>query len=773
MNGTKTDLKDKEGRITSLDDQQGLLRVELPLEIRVHGRGGQGGVTCAKLCALMYSNLGLFAQTFGDYGMERTGAPVRAYTRVDHVPIKNRNKVYVPGHLLILDPSLVGEGILDGVLPGALMLLNTQEGLSAFRGMYEQFRFATVDATGIARKHDIGSSAVVIVNTAIVGAYARLVGLPIRSIEETYSALGLHGDIGAAQDAYHSVAVRETSNLHDVPTAAPAAVLRTTAQVIALTDHTADMPTPLKTGWWRTQSPRYRTLQAPCHISCPAGNDIAGFLQELKQNGAEEAAQVLAKTQPLPSVCGRVCPAPCMTSCNRATHDGPVNIRGLERWVGDHSAGRLLDVETCPSPQKMAIVGGGPAGLAAAFALARAGHNLTIYESQPKLGGLLRSAIPSYRLPEDALDRDIHRMMQLGLKAHCGEPLDQRRIEELAAAYDAVVVTTGQARSRALDCAGVDLSGVEQGLEFLRRVKVEGGVKISGAVIVIGGGNTALDCARTAVRCGATKVRIVYRRGREEMPAIEEEIEETVAEGVELIPRRQPVRFRGKGRVTEIEFAEVKLGPPDASGRKRPLVTDRLSTIPCDHVLLAAGQYSDPEIFPSQWTIGEGRAYLCNQPMNVWLAGDLTTGAGTVAHAVGHGRKVAEDILDSLADRPMADVQVCTPVPNVASAEDIRLSHFPLTARHQDQHMPVASRISAFHEVNMGLANDLEAQRCFSCGHCTQCDTCLTYCPEGIISRSTGSYVINEEYCKGCGICVWECPRNAMQMTPQGYRSRP
>ncbi len=293
-----------------MDDQQGLLRVELPLEIRVHGRGGQGGVTCAKLCALMYSNLGLFAQTFGDYGMERSGAPVRAYTRVDNVPIKNRNKVYVPGHLLILDPSLVGEGILDGVLPGALILLNTQDDLSAFRGAYQQFRFATVDATGIARKHGIGSRAVVIVNTAIVGAYARLVDLPIREIEETYSAMGLHSDIGAAQDAYHSVAVREACNLQDVPAAAASAVSGTAAQVIALTNHTSDMPTPLKTGSWRTQSPLYRTLHAPCHAACPAGNDIAGFLHELKQNGVEEAAQVLAKTQPLPSVCGRVVPRP-------------------------------------------------------------------------------------------------------------------------------------------------------------------------------------------------------------------------------------------------------------------------------------------------------------------------------------------------------------------------------------------------------------------------------------------------------------------------------
>ena len=214
--------------------------------------------------------------------------------------------------------------------------------------------------------------------------------------------------------------------------------------------------------------------------------------------------------------------------------------------------------------------------MAAAFALVRAGHNVTIYDSQPKLGGVLRSAIPSYRLPEDALDRDIRRIMQLGLKARYGELLDARRVEDLAAAYDASVVATGRARSRDLDCVGANLSGVEQGLEFLRRAKAEGAVRIAGAAIVIGGGNTALDCARTAMRCGATKVSILYRRGREEMPAIEEEIEETIAEGVELILHRQPVRFQGNGRVTGIEFAEVNLGPPDASGRRRPLVTDRL-----------------------------------------------------------------------------------------------------------------------------------------------------------------------------------------------------
>lgn len=769
MNDTKADLTDKAPSTLS-EDQHGLPRIELPLEIRVHGRGGQGGVTCAKLCALVYSKLGLFAQTFGDYGMERTGAPVRAYTRVDRNPIKNRNKVYVPGHLLVLDPSLVAEGIVDGVLPGALILLNTQKDVSAFQGMYDQFRFATVSATEIARKHGIGSSAVVIVNTAIVGAYARLVDLPIGAIEQTYSSLGLHSDIGAARDAYHTVVVREACNVDPVPVAISAAPPKSAAQVMPLTDHTSDIPVPLKTGSWRIQSPSYRTLQAPCQAACPAGNDIAGFIQALKQNDVEAAAQALVKTQPLPSVCGRVCPAPCMKSCNRMTHDGAVNIRGLERWVGDRVTETVTQVNSCPNPRKMAVIGGGPAGLAAAYVLAGAGHNVTIFEGQSKLGGVLRSAIPAYRLPHDAVDRDIDRILQLGVGARCGEPLNARRVQDLAQAYEAVVVATGQANSQELSCTGSGLSGVEHGQEFLRRVKAEGLIRLSGAVTVIGGGNTAIDCARTAVRCGAARVTIVYRRGREEMPAIGEEIEEALAEGVQLVLCRQPLEFKENGHVIGIELAEVDLGVPDASGRKSPFVTNRLSTIPCDHVLLAAGQVSDLAILPSEWTIREDRAHLSDQPLNVWLAGDLTTGAGTVAHAVGHGKNVARAILGYFADERIEDDQISAPMPGVVSAEDIRFSYFPSIECHQDQHLPVGSRISDFQEVNKGLADNLEAQRCFSCGHCIQCDTCLMYCPEGIIGRKSDGYEINMDYCKGCGLCVWECPRNAMQMTAEGYR---
>jgi 2-oxoacid:acceptor oxidoreductase gamma subunit (pyruvate/2-ketoisovalerate family) len=764
--------RNKEGGATGLSAGQGLPEVGLPLEIRVHGRGGQGGVTCAKLCAFVYSGLGLFTQTFGDYGMERAGAPVRAYTRVDRKPITNRNKVYAPGHLLILDPSLFGAGVLDGAIPGAVVLLNSREAPASFQSQYKQFRFATVNATDIARKHGIGTSAVVIVNTSMVGAYARSIGLPIETLEGVYASLGLQSDLPAAVEAYHAVLFGPEPQSEALAVGESAPPQKSAPDVIPLTELTTDMPTPLKTGSWRTQSPLYSSFQAPCAAVCPAGNSIPGIVQALKNNGVEEAAIELLKTQPLPAVCGRVCPAPCMGSCNRTSYDGSVNIRGLERWIGDHAGEVRIEPEATSNPLKAAIIGSGPAGLATGFFLARAGHSVTIYESEPKIGGLLRTAIPSYRLPEDVLDRDLRRILALGVEARCGERLDSQRLQDLAQACDAVVIATGQAISRTLECPGVELPGVEQGLLFLDRAKKEGGARLTGTVAVIGGGNAAMDCARTALRCGADKVVVVYRRGREEMPAIREEIEGAIAEGAELVLHFQPVRFLGDKRVTGIELAHVELGDPDASGRRRPVVTDKMTRLSCDYALPAAGQYSDMAILPSEWRVTDGRAYLSDRPLNVWLAGDLATAAGTVAHAVGNGRSVALDVIDSLVPHWSVETGARVSAHEVVSAESIKFFQFPRAEPRHDRHLALSAGISGFQEVNMGLADESEAERCFSCGLCARCDICLTYCPEGVINRDENGYVINGEYCKGCGICVRECPRQAMRMTAEGYRSK-
>jgi len=720
----------------------------LPLEVRVHGRGGQGGVTCAKLIATIYAEQGLHVQTFGDYGSERTGAPIRAFARVDTVPIRNHNKVYRPHHLVVLDAALLADDVLEGAEPGAVVLLNTARGLDPFAGTHGHFRFAAVDATAIARRHGIGTSAVVIINTTLAGAYARAMGLPWEAVERAFAVQGLERDLPAAREAWEAVQVREADSGDEMRVrSAPLP-----ASVIGITEHVRDIPTPLRTGAWRTQMPLYRSHAAPCNGGCPAGNDVVGFVQALATGGVEAAAQVLFRTQPLPSVCGRVCPAPCMSACNRGAYDGPVNIRGLERWIGDHVASR----PGLPSPaarrRSIAVVGSGPAGLGAAFALATAGHEVTLLEGEECLGGVLRTGIPAYRLPEDVLDRDIARILSLGVSARTGTFLDADGVAGLAAAHDAVILAAGLPRLTGLDAPGVDLAGVLQGIRFLDDVKRGAAPRLSGAVVVVGGGNTAIDCARTALRLGAASVSIAYRRGRKEMPAIAPEIDEAVAEGVKLLLHRQPVRLGGDGRVQSLELAEVELGEPDGSGRRRPVVTGRTSAIPCDALLLALGQSADLSIVPGL--------------PNVFTAGDMVTGDGTVTHALGSGRRVAARVLAALAGEPEpAEAQPSAEA--LVTPAHVRFSHFEVELPHAERHRGGPGGALGFDEVNLGLDGPSEASRCFSCGACTSCDTCLLYCPEGVIRRIGHGYEIDAAFCKGCGMCVAECPRRAMEMVQE------
>ena len=723
----------------------------LPLEVRVHGRGGQGGVTCAKLIAALFTQMGLSVQTFGDYGSERSGAPVQAYTRVDRHAINNRNKVYRPDHLIVLDEGLMGAQVLQGTAPGALLLLNTHTALDSYAGRFKHYRFGVIDATAIAREQGIGSSSVVIINTTILGAYARLLGLPLSVLEKAYASLGLGGDLIAAQHAYEQVQVCEPVGDDRHGASAPAAGV---AAVATILDHSRDFPASLRTGSWSNQVPVYSEHSAPCNLACPAGNDVVGFIQALKKEDALEAAAILLRTQALPSVCGRVCPAPCMQACNREAFDGAVNIRSLERWIADHST-LELSPQAAARPLSVAVIGGGPAGLSAAYQLAMRGHAVTIYEAGPALGGVLRNGIPAFRLPLEALKRDVDRILKLGVEAHCDSRLGKDVVRRLWQDFDAVIVCTGLGSAFGLAVRGEKLDGVEQGLDFLDRVKRER-VALHGDVVVVGGGNTAIDCARSALRCGAASVKIVYRRSRQDMPAIAEEIEDAEHEGVRLLPYRQPVEFTGNGAVSAVVIAEVEAGPPDASGRRRPVVTDRTSSLSCDTVLLALGQKSELDLLPENWTMREGRAWEGDRLLPVWFAGDCATGDGTVTHAIGNGRRAALAVLSGDAVRGEANG-----AKRVAPGQ-IRFSHFDVAAPHKDRH--VATSALDFEEVNLGLSGPQEAERCFSCGHCTECDTCLISCPDGVILRSEDGYRIDGEYCKGCGMCVAECPRSAMEM---------
>ncbi len=732
------------------------------LEIRVHGRGGQGGVTCAKIMAAAYARLGKSAQTFGDYSGERSGAPIRAYTRVDDLPITNRNKVYNPDHLLVLDASLLGSDTLDGFVPGGLLVLNTPEPIESYGEDYAPFDLATIDATAIARKHGIGTRSVVIVNTTLAGAYAKAAGLSLEVIEATFESLGVASNFPAAEEAYKAVAQREAT-CSDVPPPKPAA-LHNDRVVGEIIEHTLSPPTGLKTGSWSTQRPLYVENLAPCSAWCPAGNEVIEFIQALATDGEEAASAILGRTTPLASVCGRVCPAPCMEGCNRKEYDGSVNIRGIERWIAERAPVAVKAAPKHANAKRFAIIGGGPAGLSAAYELAKLGQQVTIFEGEQELGGVLRTGIPVYRLPREDLNRETEAILALGVEARCGEFLDAERVSAITSEFDATILATGLQWLRPLEVEGAQLSGIEQGIEFLHRVNLGSGAELKGHVVVLGGGNTAMDCARSALRAGASRVTVAYRRTFEEMPAITEEIEEAREEGIHFAMQRQPLAFRGEnGAVSGVELAVVTMGEPDESGRRRPVVTDETSWLECDVVLLALGQGADTGFFPAGWELKDGRVHSAGQALNVFGAGDLATGEGTVTHAIGSGRRVAGLALQALGEevevfeRP--DRRRSVPV------TDIRLDHFARSKPAADGLQAVEERITNFEQVNSGMASAEEVHRCFSCGHCTECDTCLVYCPEGIIRRAAPGYEVDYSYCKGCGICVEECPREAMKMS--------
>lgn len=747
------------------------------LEIRIHGRGGQGGVTLAKLIATSRFLKGQSVQAFGLYAAERSGAPVQAFCRFDDQVIANRNLIYEPDHVVVLDPTLVGPGILGGLKPGGWILLNSDQGPERFAADYPHNRVATVDATAIARAHGLGTRSVPIVNTALAGAVARILGFPLEEMLAAMAHLGFGGgNVKAATDAYAHVATADAVEAAAATNGRPPA--GTATRIPGLHTHAGgDLP-QVMTGQWANEQPKRRQYVPPCNHVCPAGNDVQGFLHALAEERVDDALEILLRTTPLPSTCGRVCPAPCMASCNRIELDGAVNVRELERFAGDKGDARLVPAER--RDQRVAIVGSGPAGLAAAYHLALYGYGVTLYEAGPHLGGLLRTGIPEFRLPHDVLDREIGRILDLGVEVVSGVFVNRERLLEVAGAHDAVLVATGLQELRALRLGTGDDDLVIQGIDFLDQVRGEAAPRLDGQdVVVVGGGNTAMDAARSALRLGAASVRVVYRRTRKEMPAIREEIEEALEEGVAIDFLTQPVAIQRMSQADgdmgqpEVICRRMELGEPDASGRRSPVeVAGSDYGVPCHRVILALGQSPDLSVFPEGTEVREGTKLLGLLQTPVYAVGDLATNDGTVAAAIGSGRRAALHIHQTLTgevvvvgERTRVRSDVDEWHDEVIKADALRLHLFERHPATGSEALDPVRRRTTFDEIHHGLTDPSEARRCLSCGVCNECDICVTYCPEGVLKRVGHDLVFDYAYCKGCGICVTECPRNVVFMS--------
>ncbi len=521
------------------------------------------------------------------------------------------------------------------------------------------------------------------------------------------------------------------------------------------------------TGSWRTQRPLYVDRMPPCNAACPAGEDIQGWLSHAEEGDYEAAWRTLTQDNPLPAVMGRVCYHPCETACNRAQIDEPVGVNSVERFLGDVAIakGWAFDKPKTETGMHVLVVGAGPAGLSAAYHLRRLGHGVTIREAGPLAGGMMRFGIPKYRLPRDVLDAEVRRITHMGVELILEAKVDDIESAMREGGYDAAFLAVGAHIARRAYIPAGGAAKILDAVNLLRSMEGEAPPLLGRKVVIYGGGNSALDAARTARRLGAAEAIIVYRRTRDKMPAHDFELEEALQEGVSM-KWLSTIKSVDGGSMT---IERMKL---DATGFPQP--TGEFETLEADSLVLALGQDVDlsllehaPGIVIENGVVKVGPDMMTGRA-GVFAGGDMAPSERTVTVAVGHGKKAARCV-----DAYLRGAIYTAPHKHALASFD-RLNAWyyedaPATVRPV---LEAVRRVENFEEVVGGLdeTNALyEARRCLSCGNCFECDTCYGVCPDNaVIKLGSGKrFKFDYDYCKGCGLCAQECPCGAIEMVAE------
>ena len=526
-----------------------------------------------------------------------------------------------------------------------------------------------------------------------------------------------------------------------------------------------DLTHERRTGAVRAQRPVYADLMPPCNHACPAGENIQAWLSLATEGKYREAWDVIVRDNPMPAVHGRVCYHPCESSCNRNEFDESISIHAVERFIGDMALEEKWtpQIKVPSSGKKVLVVGAGPSGISCAHHLALMGHQVEIRDAGPLAGGMMRFGIPAYRLPRNILDGEVARLERMGVRITLNHKVED--LEKEFAKFDAAFIAVGAHLGKKTDIPARDAGKILDAVSFLRDVEDGNAPALGRRVAIYGGGNTAMDAARVAMRLGSEPL-IIYRRDKAHMPAHEVEADEAMEEGVNIHWLRT---------IKSIEASSFTVEKMEIDEKGRPRPTGEFETIEADDLILALGQDTDTGFlkqvsgisFESDGTVIVDDQMMTGHP-GIFAGGDMVPSARTVTIAVGHGKKAARNIDGFLRNDPYLKPAS----PAVATYDKLKLWYFAGVKQQGQPHLALTKRRDGFGEVVGGLSDaevKFEASRCFSCGNCFECDGCYGACPEdAVIKLGPGNrYQFNLDKCTGCGTCFEQCPCHAISIVPE------